>query len=175
VTNEKGRILLTAQRLQNLLNLADRPPQPWSRELLKLLHRQAKRRQEPLRAIEAHQLEILLVAQDFRCAYSRRRLILPDEVDLRTAGGYDRWLAGLTPVNYQQAAALVRLNAGEPWQRGNLMFLSAPWAALHQSFTDLAVAVKEIRDVADRLSEGQLAILAVEDYYKVAAATTRDT
>lgn len=163
----KRRMLLMADQLQRLVELAERPPQPWSRELLKALSRRARRLQEPLRTIEPHQLEQLLLWQEFRCAYSKRRLILPDESDLFHSGTYERWLAKLEPVNYRQAAVLVRLDVEEPWQRGNLMFLSAPWAVLHDSCTSLSAAVLEIREVADRLSEGRLAVLPADKYYEV--------
>ncbi len=152
----KRRMLLMADQLQRLVALT-----------VKALSRRARRLQEPLRTIEPHQLEQLLLWQEFRCAYSKRRLILPDESDLFHSGTYERWLAKLEPVNYRQAAVLVRLDVEEPWQRGNLMFLSAPWAVLHDSCTSLSAAVLEIREVADRLSEGRLAVLPADKYYEV--------
>jgi hypothetical protein len=132
---------------------------------LRFLHQQAKRRQIPLCTIEAHQLELLLIAQNFRCAFTDRRLVLPDEAELIKAETYDRWLTSLSPENYRQAAVLVRFDGSEPWQLGNLMFLCAPWAVLHSSFSDLAGGVMEIRMVADRLSAGQLAVLSADKYY----------
>lgn len=159
-------------QLQNLANLAERPPQPWSKALLRALCLQARRSQTPLRTIEPHQLELLLIAQDFRCAFTGRRLILPDEDELARVETYGRWLDSLSPANYRQAAALTRFDSNEPWQQGNLVFLCAPWAVLHSSFSDLADGVLEIRTVADRLSAGQVAVLPAGKYYVPAVPST---
>ena len=162
---------MTSAGMRRLGRLPTRPPEPWSPALLKSLRRRARRRLEPMRALEPHQLEVLLAHQEYRCALSNRPLILPAKGDLDGGSwAYDNWLHDLSPVNYGNAAVLVRLNAAEPWERGNIVFVTAPWGALYDSFPDIAQAVLELRAVSTRLSDGTVPILAAEKYYTLLAS-----
>jgi hypothetical protein len=159
---------MTAKTLRRLKIREERhETPPWAEYLLRHIQTRAVRNNDSLQDIDPIDIECLMEFQNYSCPIVGVPFILPSEDERKNHAGYSKWLNHLSSLSRRRAPVPVRADGEKPWQLGNILIISAPWAPVYELAGNEYVFHQTITLVGERLKNKQFAILDGDSYPKV--------